>query len=95
MFSIDIWNVFRRLVDDLPRTNNSLESWHKVFELSCKKHPTVHKIIEQFKLEQQNTDILYTQIESGDVYTRKKQNVLKDTAIINILKEQKKKMNLF
>ena len=36
LFEIGVWNVYDRVVDDLPRTNNSLESWHKVFELSCK-----------------------------------------------------------
>ena len=95
MFSIDIWNVYKRVNEDLPRTNNSLEAWHKVFELGCKKHPSVNKIIEQFRLEQQNADILYDQICSGDVYARKHQNILKDDAIKTILKEHKKKSDSF
>ena len=83
------------MVDDLPRTNNSLESWHKVFELTCKKHPTVNKLIEHFRIEQQNTDILYDQIQAVDVYKRKKQSILKDEAIIEILREHKKKTDSF
>jgi hypothetical protein len=62
-----------------------------VFELTCKKHPTVNKLIERFRVEQQNTDILYDQIQAGDVYLRKKQSILKDEAIIEILSVHKKK----
>jgi hypothetical protein len=83
------------VVEDLPRTNNSLESWHKVFELTCKKHPSVNKLIEHFRIEQQNTDILYDQIQAGDIYPRKKQSILKDEAIIAILSEHKKKSDSF
>ena len=95
MFSLEIWNVFQRVNDELPRTNNSLEAWHKVFELGCKKHPTVNKIIEQFRLEQQNTDIAYDQIKSGDIYVRKNLHVLKDEAIKSILQEHKRKSDSF
>ena len=84
--------MFNRVVEDLPRTNNSLESLHKVFELTCKKHPSVNKLIEHFRIEQQNTDILYDQIQAGDIYLRKKQSILKDEAIIAILSEHKKKV---
>lgn len=48
--------MFNRVVEDLPRTNNSLESWHKVFELTCKNHPAVNKLIEHFRIAQQNTE---------------------------------------
>jgi hypothetical protein len=95
LFEIGVWNVYDRVVDDLPRTNNSLESWHKVFELSCKKHPTVNKIVEQFRLEQQNTSVLIDQLESGDVYTRNKTNIAEDEAIIQVLLGHKKKSNAF
>ena len=95
MFGIEVWNVYKRVVEDLPRTNNSLEAWHKVFEMSCNKHPTVNKIVQQFRLEQQNTSVLYDQIESGDVFTRNKENIAKDNAILEVLNEHKKKSEAF
>ena len=81
MFTIDLWNIHDRIVNGLPRTNNSLESWHKQFELDAKKHQTVFKLVEQFRLEQKNTDILRVQLMCGDVYKRKKKEVSKDEAI--------------
>ncbi|RNA09464.1 hypothetical protein BpHYR1_042377, partial [Brachionus plicatilis] len=31
MFSISLWNIHDRLMDDMPRTNNCCESWHNSF----------------------------------------------------------------
>ena len=31
-FSIDLWNMFHRTFDELPRTNNSVEGWHRSFQ---------------------------------------------------------------
>lgn len=72
LYPIDLWNIHDRIINSLPRTNNSLESWHKQFETDAKKHHTVFKLVKQFRLEQKNTDILRIQLMSGDVYKRKK-----------------------
>ena len=29
-FAIDLWNILHRTDDELPRTNNSIESWHRI-----------------------------------------------------------------
>ena len=91
MFSIDLWNVYKRVAEDLPRTNNPVEVWNKVFELSCQKHSTVNKLIEQFRLEQNNTDVIIDQINSGDIFKRKRSELLKDEAIKDILADHKHK----
>ena len=31
-FPQELWNVCERVVEDLPRTNNSLEGWHRAFD---------------------------------------------------------------
>ncbi|CAF0766296.1 unnamed protein product [Brachionus calyciflorus] len=97
LFPIHIWNMSDRVVNDLPRTNNSLESWHKQFELDTKKHQSVFKLIEQFRLEQQNTDVLSSQLTSGDFYKRKKKEANRDEAIKKLVKEFKREclMNWF
>ena len=43
-FPIPLWNVYNRVIAGLPRTNNSVEAWHKAFELGIQKHPTVNKL---------------------------------------------------
>ncbi|RNA11661.1 hypothetical protein BpHYR1_008321 [Brachionus plicatilis] len=43
LLPIHIWNINDRVLQDFPRTNNSLESWHKQFEIDAKKHQTVFK----------------------------------------------------
>ncbi|CAF1048125.1 unnamed protein product [Brachionus calyciflorus] len=76
IFKPKFWNVFDRIEADLPRTNNSLESWHKNFE----KHPTVNGLIRT-RLEQNYTDIIIDQLESGDCYEKKKKQLIKDNKI--------------
>jgi hypothetical protein len=41
--------------------------------MDFKKHPSINKIREQFRLEQSNTEVLYAHIGAGDVYQRKKE----------------------
>jgi hypothetical protein len=36
------------------------------------QHPTVNKAVEQFRVEQQQTEILKAQLDSGDIYEKKK-----------------------
>ena len=36
------------------------------------QHPTVNKAVEQFRVEQQQTEILKAQLDSGDTYEKKK-----------------------
>ena len=33
-FPIEIWNVHERVLNDIERTNNPVEVWHKNFEVS-------------------------------------------------------------
>jgi len=53
-FSIELWNVRERLVDNLPRTNNSVEAWHRSFQqtVDC-QHPSVYKVIK-YSLQEQD-----------------------------------------
>ena len=73
-----MWSVYDRVMANEPRTNNSIESWHKQFAHDCKDHPTVYKLIRHFQLEQKNTEVLLSQLKVGDIYDRKKENVSKD-----------------
>ena len=52
-FSIELWNMYHRTKDELPRTNNSIEGWHSGFQanISC-LHTTIWKFIDLLKKSQ-------------------------------------------
>ena len=84
-FPIKLWNLFERVKQNLPRTNNSVESWHGTITEENQSHLTVNKCIDLFKLEQSNTENWLANLESGLIVKRKKQSVLKEEKIFNLL----------
>jgi hypothetical protein len=58
LFPISTWNVHSRVTDGLPRTNNSVEGWHRGFQqcVDC-HHPAIHKIIDHFRKEQDHVEV--------------------------------------
>ena len=86
VYPIQQWNVISRIEKDKGKTNNALESWHKVFAHDAKTHPTFTKLIEHFRVEQKNTDVILAQIRSGDTFTVSKKQLKKDGALKELLK---------
>lgn len=65
-FPISIWNMFSRLQDHLPRTNNSLEAWHNSFQKSVDCHsPSIFKLINKLQVEQQHVMNNVTRYRAG------------------------------
>lgn len=59
LFSIELWNVRERVEQALPRTNNSVEGWHRGFDIRINTtHPSVPKLINKILIEQSNSEIL-------------------------------------
>ena len=85
IFPINMWNCNKRVLSDEGRTNNSLESWHKVFANDAGDHPTVNKLVEQFRVEQKNTMILLAQLKSGDLYSKRVSSRDRDANIKEIV----------
>ncbi|CAF0926976.1 unnamed protein product [Brachionus calyciflorus] len=83
------WNVHDRVLKDMPRTNNNIESWHKNFETDAKKHPTINGLVNQFQKEQSLTDMLIDQLNSGDVYVRRNKVISRDEKIKFLCKNYK------
>lgn len=53
MFSLNLWNMFHRTYNELPRTNNSVEGWHRRFQSqvsSC--HPVFWKFLQMLQNEE-------------------------------------------
>ena len=52
-FALDLWNMFNRTDDELPRTNNSVEGWHRSFQghaSTC--HPVFWKFLSILRNEE-------------------------------------------
>ena len=72
MFSIDVWSIYDRVIDGLPRTNNSIEGWHSAFQRTVgSNHPTIYKLIEAMQLEQSHTENIIIQIAQGRTVVKK------------------------
>ena len=66
VFPIPLWNVYDRIHEDLPRTNNSVEGWHNAFNLRVGvSHPTVRKLVEKIQKEQADNELLLQQVRAG------------------------------
>lgn len=67
-YPINIWNVHQRVLDGQPRTNNSVKGWHRAFQqtVDC-HHPSVFKLIEHFRKEQDMIEIRLARIAAGIV----------------------------
>ena len=78
VYPIRMWNVRERVLAHEPRTNNSIEAWHKAFAADICNHPTYAKLIEAFRVEQRSIGVLYAQLRKGDIYPRKKESIEKD-----------------
>ena len=52
-FLNQIWNVFHRTFDELPRTNNSIEGWHRNFQTTVGvNHPSLWRFLDVLKQEE-------------------------------------------
>nr|XP_014341335.1 PREDICTED: uncharacterized protein LOC106702742 [Latimeria chalumnae] len=57
LFPVELWNVRDRVCEGLPRSNNLMEGWHRVFNQSVSMaHPGIYALIKQFKKEQKHTN---------------------------------------
>ena len=66
IFPVTLWNVHDQVVHDLPRTNNSVEGWHRGFsQLLGAYHPTIWKFIDGLKKEQSMNEMKLEQFLAG------------------------------
>ena len=66
LFRISVWNCLQHTADGLPRTNNSIEGFHRGFSsaISC-HHPTIWKFIDALKREQNLNEVKIEQYLAG------------------------------
>ena len=47
LFPIELWNMFHRTTEDLPRINNNIEAWHNSFQANVSfTHSTFWKFLD-------------------------------------------------
>ena len=53
LFAQALWNMFHRTFNEIARTNNSIESWHRSFQATVRaSHPPFWKFMEKLIQEQ-------------------------------------------
>ena len=62
VYPIKMWNVVNRIKSNKDKTNNSLESWQKVFSFDALVHPTFNKLLENFRIEQKHRHVICQQL---------------------------------
>ena len=66
LFELGLWNMYNQTLDDLPRTNNAVEGWHRSFQANVGAyHPNFWKFIDILKCEQNLTQVNIAQARAG------------------------------
>ena len=66
VFPQELWNVHERVLQDLPRTNNLIEGWHRAFDLRVAiTHPTLCRLVDRLRKEQAGNELLIDQTNAG------------------------------
>ena len=82
MFSRKLWNVHNRVLRDLPRTNNAVESFNSTLQSSVGAYnPNIWKLILALQKEESLVQAKVTHIKRGEEPKRKKKNISLDKRI--------------
>ena len=66
MFPVVLWNMFHRTDEELPRTNNSVEGWHRSFQAHVSSsHPIFWKFLQVLQNEENHIRVKIIQNEVG------------------------------
>ena len=74
-FEIPLWNVYHRTVNDLPRTNNAIEGFHRGFESMLQANkPDVWRFLDAIHKQQALTEFATAQQMGGKNMCKAKDN---------------------
>lgn len=66
IYSVSIWSVYHRTINDLPRTNNSVEGWHNAFQkIVGVSHPSRCKLVSKIRKQQSQVELTIIHALSG------------------------------
>ena len=70
---MQLWNVYERVIQDLPRSNNAVEGWHHAFNNRVSiKHPSITKLAKCILREQSRFEIDIERLRAGEQPKKKK-----------------------
>lgn len=65
-YNINFWSCYHRVVNNIPRTINSSEAWHRSVNFqTVVKHPNLAKLVEVLQTEEDLTSFSLTRVCSG------------------------------
>jgi hypothetical protein len=71
LFALNMWNCFDGVQHGLPKTNNSVEGWHRGFQMQLSaEQPNIWKFISALKREQSLNELRIEQYVSGQQHTQ-------------------------
>ncbi|CAF1677455.1 unnamed protein product [Rotaria magnacalcarata] len=66
IFNYELWNVYERVINNLPRSNNPVEAWHCAFANRVSMaHPSTAKLADKIRREQSKFEIDIQQMLQG------------------------------
>ena len=73
-FEIKEWSVYNAVITKKNKTNNNVEVWNRIFNIAVNtKHPSIAKLIPQFKDSQKDAELKVEKINTGeDICSRKR-----------------------
>ena len=90
MFSRSLWNVRERVLNDLPRTNNSVEAFNCAIQSTVTSYnPNVWKLIMALQKEEGLVQAKLNHIQRGEPPKRKKKYVTLDKRLKNLVENYK------
>ena len=70
---MQLWNVYERVIQDLPQSNNAVEGWHRAFNNRVStKHPSIIRLAKCILREQARFEIDIGRLRTGELRKRKK-----------------------
>ena len=70
---MQLWNVYERVIQGLPRTNNAVEGWHRAFNnRSSIKHPSITRLAKCILREQARFEIDIERLRTDEQPKKKK-----------------------
>ena len=82
---VTLWSKFCNAASGSQKTNNSVEGWHRAFQMTmgC-AHPTLHKFINFLHREQSHSENRVARIRAGEKVEKKAMNVKRQEGIQHI-----------
>ena len=72
-YDIALWNLYNRVLQRLPRSNNAVESWHNAFNNAVEiAHPSVPNLSRKLQAKQHSALLFRRQRELGQPQPKKK-----------------------